>query len=63
MSPYYNAEHLGKSFPLVTVSGGDPPQSGPCDPQSAHGFWGRDAPVAGAMKAWMLGQEFPREIQ
>jgi pimeloyl-ACP methyl ester carboxylesterase len=63
MSPYYNAGRLGKSFPLVSVSGGDPPQSGPCDAQSAHGYWGRDAPVAKAMRAWMLGQDFPRDIE
>lgn len=62
MSPYYNAERLSKSFPLVSVSGGDPPQSGPCDPQSPHGYFGRDAPVAQAMKNWMLGREFTREI-
>jgi len=63
MSPYYNAERLSKSFPLVSVSGGDPPQSGPCDPQSPHGFLGEDAPVAQAMKSWMLGRDFPREIR
>lgn len=61
--PYWAVERLAKSWPLVSVSGGDPPQSGPCDPQSAHGYWGKDASVAKAMKAWMLGQEFPREIQ
>ncbi len=63
MSPYYNAERLSKSFPLISVSGGDPPQSGPCDPQSPHGYFGKDAPVAQAMKSWMLGREFPREIR
>lgn len=61
-NPYYGAERLAKSSPLVSVSGGDPPQSGPCDSQSAHGFYGRDAAVAAAIKAWMLGQDFPREI-
>jgi len=62
-NPYYGAERLAKSFPLLSVSGGDPPQSGPCDSQSAHGFYGRDAAVAAAIKAWMLRQDFPREIQ
>jgi len=28
-----------------------------------HGFFGRDAAVAKAMKDWMMGREFPREIQ
>lgn len=62
-NPYYNAERLAKSFPLISVKGGDPPQSGPCDSQAAHGYWGKDVAVAKAMKAWMLGQDFPREIQ
>jgi pimeloyl-ACP methyl ester carboxylesterase len=60
--PYWAVERLARSWPLVSVSGGDPPQSGPCDPQSAHGYWGRDAAVAKAIKAWMLGQDFPREL-
>jgi alpha/beta superfamily hydrolase len=63
MSPYYNAERLSKSFPLISVSGGDPPQSGPCDPQSPHGYFGKDALVAQAVKSWMLGRDFPREIR
>ena len=62
-NPYYGAERLGKSFALVSVSGGEAPQSGPCDSQSAHGFYGKDAAVAAAIKAWMLGQPFPRDIQ
>jgi len=62
-NPYYNAERLSRSFPLVSVSGGDPPQSGPCDSQAAHGYWGRDAPVAQAVENWMLGREFAREIK
>jgi alpha/beta hydrolase fold len=62
-NPYYNAERLSKSFPLISVSGGDPPQSGPCDSQSAHGYFGKDAAVARVMKDWMLGREFARDIQ
>jgi len=62
-NPYYNAERLSKSFLLVSVSGGDPPQSGPCDSQAAHGYWGKDALVARAIKDWMMGREFAREIK
>jgi len=61
-NPYSNVAALAKSFTLITVDGGDPPQSGPCDPQSAHGLYGRDAAVAQAIKGWMLGRDFPREI-
>jgi len=60
--PYWAVERLGKSWPLVSVTGGDPPQSGPCDPQSQHGYWGKDAAVAKAMKAWMLGREFLHDV-
>jgi hypothetical protein len=40
-----------------------PAQSGPCDPQSPHGYFGRDAPVVQAMKNWMLGRAFVRDIK
>jgi hypothetical protein len=62
-SPYRNVARIANPNALVSVSGGDPPQSGPCDPMSPHGFFGRDAPVALAMKNWMLGREFARDIQ
>ena len=62
-SPYQNVERMSKTITLISVSGGDPPQSGPCDPQSPHGYFGRDAPVAQAMRNWMLGREFARDIQ
>ena len=53
---------LRKRFPLVSATGGDPPQSGPCDPQAPHGYFGLDAAVTGAIRAWMQGRDFPREI-
>jgi len=64
-NPYTNVARLSKSaasFSLISVSGGDPPQSGPCDSASPHGFFGLDAAVALGMKGWMLGRDFPREI-
>jgi pimeloyl-ACP methyl ester carboxylesterase len=62
-SPYSGAERLSKKFPLVSVSGGDPPQSEPCEAASQHGYLGREAPTAQAIRNWMLGREFAREIQ
>jgi predicted esterase len=62
-SPYSGAERLSKQFPLVSVSGGDPPQSEPCEAASQHGYLGREAPTAQAIRNWMLGREFAREIQ
>jgi predicted esterase len=62
-SPYSDAERLAKKFPLVSVSGGDPPQSEPCEAMSQHGYLGREAPTTEAIRNWMLGHEFAREIK
>jgi hypothetical protein len=62
-SPYRNVRDLGSHHTLVSVSGGDMPHSGPCEPQSAHGYLGREAEVAQVIAQWMLGHEVPRQIQ
>ena len=62
-TPYAPAQRLSSRFPLITVAGGDPPQSEPCEPFSNHGFLGREAQVVDAISAWMLGKPFPRDIQ
>ena len=62
-SPYQNVERLSKTYPLVSVSGGNPPQTGPCDPLAPHGYFGREAPVVNSMKNWMQGRELARDIQ
>jgi pimeloyl-ACP methyl ester carboxylesterase len=61
-SPYDAARSLGRDHPLVSVSGGSPPQTGPCEPLSPHGFFGRESDVAGAMRNWMLGRRVAREL-
>lgn len=62
-TPYSVAASLGERFPLITVSGGKPPESGPCDPFSAHGFYGKEAETVDAISAWMLKKPFPRTIE
>jgi hypothetical protein len=62
ISPYHNVERISNTQSLISVSGGDPPQSGPCEPLSPHGYFGRDAPVVKALKNWMLGREFAHDI-
>jgi hypothetical protein len=62
-TPYSVAAGLGERFPLVTVNGGKPPESGPCDPLSAHGFYGKEAETVDAISAWMLKKPFPRTIE
>ena len=50
------------AFPLVSVKGGKPPESGPCEPFAAHGFYGREAESVDAIAAWMLKKPFRKEI-
>jgi hypothetical protein len=62
-TPYYDAERVGAKFPLVSVSGGKPPETGPCDPLAPHGYFGKEAETVGAIAAWMLGKPYPEEIR
>jgi len=62
LSPYSGAQRLSRAFPMVSVTGGDPPQSDACEPRSPHGYFGREAETMRAIRNWMLGREFAREI-
>jgi len=62
LSPYAGAQRAANGGTFISVSGGDPPQSGPCDPLSPHGYFGREQPVTEAIRNYMLGREFAREI-
>lgn len=61
-TPYSSAKRLADRFPLVSVSGGLPPQSKPCDAMSEHGFLGKEAETVDAIAKWILKQPYPREI-
>ena len=61
-TPYTSAKRLADRYPLVTVSGGLPPQSKPCEAMSEHGFLGREAGTVEAIARWMLKQPYSREI-
>ena len=61
-TPYSSAKQLADRYPLVTVSGGLPPQSKPCEAMSEHGFLGREAGTVEAIARWMLKQPYSREI-
>jgi hypothetical protein len=63
VTPYFPAKRLGASYPLVSVSGGRPAESGPCDPLSEHGFFGREAETVEAVKNWIRGRAFATQIQ
>jgi len=38
------------------------PESGPCDPFSAHRFYGREPQTVDAISAWMLNKPFAQSI-
>jgi pimeloyl-ACP methyl ester carboxylesterase len=61
-TPYSSAKRLADRFPLVSVSGGLPPQSKPCEAMSEHGFLGKEAETVDGIVKWMLKQPYPREI-
>jgi len=60
-TPYYAAKALSEKYPLISVHGGAPPASGPCDPFSAHGYYGKEEATVGAIVDWMLGQTLAAE--
>ncbi len=61
-TPYYSAKRLAETYTLITVSGGRPPESGPCDPLAAHGFFGQEAQTVEAVKNWIRGRAFATQI-
>jgi len=61
--PYYQAQKLAKTYPLITVRGGKPAQSGPCEPRSAHGYYGKEAETVAAIKDWIFGRPFARVVE
>lgn len=61
-TPYYAATRAAEGFTLISVSGGLPAASGPCEPFAPHGYYGREAQTVDAIAAWMLQKHFPKEI-
>jgi hypothetical protein len=61
-TPYSSARRLAGRFPVVSVSGGRPAESKPCEAMSAHGFLGKEPETVGAIANWMLKRAYPREI-
>ncbi len=62
-SPYSEAARLSDRFPLVTVFGGDSPQSGPCDAFSAHGYHGKEAATVEQIVNWMQKKPLVYEVK
>jgi hypothetical protein len=61
-TPYRSASALAAQFPLISVSGGLPAKSTPCEAMSEHGFLGRESETVEAIVNWMVGKPYPNEI-
>ena len=61
--PYAGAQRIADQFPLISVSGGLPPQSGPCDPLSNHGYFGKEGETVAAITNWIAGKPYEKEIK
>ena len=61
-TPYTDADRLGAKFPLISVKGGKPPESGPCEPFAPHGYWGKEPETVDAIVAWMLKKPYRTDI-
>ena len=61
-TPYAEAARLADRYPLISVKGGKPPESGPCDPFAAHGFFGVEAQTVQAIANWIFGRAFVKEV-
>jgi hypothetical protein len=63
VTPYGDAARLSDKHPLISVFGGASPQSGPCDPFSAHGFFGKESETVEQIVNWMLRRPFQHEVR
>jgi len=61
-TPYFATGSIAARYTLVSVRGGKPAESPPCEPLSPHGYYGREAATVDAIAAWMLKRPFPKDI-
>jgi hypothetical protein len=62
-TPYASLARAAQGFTLISVTGGKPAESGPCDPFAAHGYFGREAQTVDAICGWMLKKPFAKDIE
>ena len=63
VTPYGDAARLAEKYPVISVSGGRSPESGPCDPLSAHGFFGKESETVEQIVNWMLKKPYQQEVK
>lgn len=62
-TPYGDAQRLSDKHPLVSVLGGLPPKSDPCEPFSQHGYYGKEPETVQEIVNWMLKKPFRELIE
>jgi hypothetical protein len=63
VTPYGDAARLSEKYPLISVFGGSPPQSGPCEALSQHGFLGKEPETVEQIVNWMLKKPHRDEMK
>jgi pimeloyl-ACP methyl ester carboxylesterase len=63
VTPYSDAARFADKYPLISVFGGRAPESGPCDPFSAHGYFGKESETVEEIVNWMLKKPFREEVR
>ena len=61
-TPFASAKRLADRFPLISVAGGLPAQSPPCEAMAPHGFLGRERETVEAIVNWMLRRPYSNQI-
>ena len=63
-TPYHEARRVAEltHSPLLTVHGGGPARSAPCEARSAHGFVGVERETVTAMLEWVRTGQVPAEV-
>jgi len=60
--PYDEASRRAGKIPLISVTGGRAPESGPCEAMSAHGYLGKEDVTVEAISNWMEKKPYRNEI-
>lgn len=64
VTPYREAQKLAENrrYPLISVKGGDPARSDPCEAFSAHGYLGKENETAQAIANWIVKKPYRDNI-
>lgn len=62
VTPYAMAQRVARGHTLVSVQGGEPARSEPCEAFSPHGYLGVEAVTVQAITQWMAGQPVPAVV-